>query len=146
MKNPALVLNVNAPIQMIMTQVFQTGIAPEILEYVGLRVSQINNCELCISQSLLKGEGNPAMQERLEHVLGWRKSDKFTAAEKSALELAEAITVLKDRYNSVSDELWSGVETYYNEKEKAALVLFISIMNMFTRMNVATKQVTADWA
>ena len=30
--------------------------------------------------------------------------------------------------------------------EIAALVLFISVMNMFTRINVSTKQLTAEWA
>jgi hypothetical protein len=52
---------------------------------------------------------------------------------------------LKHRYNSVPDSLWLRVENNYNEKETAALVLFISMMNMFTRINVSTRQLTADW-
>lgn len=146
MKNPALVLGVNPAIQMMMSPVYQSGIALEILEYTGLRVGQMNNCALCIDQSFMKGKTNPAVQDRLELVSGWRKSDKFTVKEQVALELTEAITELKDRYNSVPDTLWANIETHYNEKERAALVLFISMMNMFTRINVATRQVTADWA
>lgn len=145
MKNPALVLDVNPAIQAMMAPIFQSGISFELLEYVGLRVGQMNNCELCIGQSFHKAETNPGIKERIEYVLDWKKSNKFSESEQVALELTEAITELKDRYNSVSDLLWSNVEKYFGEKERAALVLFISVMNMFTRINVATRQLTPDW-
>ena len=145
MKNPALVLNVNQAIQTMMTPIFQSGIQPELLDFVGLRVGQMNNCELCIGQSLVKAEDNPAIKDRIEYVLDWKKANVFSESERTAFELTEAITELKDRYNSVPDSLWLKFENYYNEKERAALVLFISVMNMFTRINVATRQLTADW-
>lgn len=146
MKNPALVLDVNPAIQTIMGSIYQSGISLELLEYVGLRVAQINNCELCIGEAIVKAKDNPSTRDRIEYVLQWKNSHWFNASEQTALELAESITVLENKYQSVSDELWLRVERYFGEKERAALILFICIMNMFTRINVATRQLTAEWA
>lgn len=145
MKNPALVIDVNPPIQTMLSTIYQSDISAELLEYVGLRVGQMNNCELCIDQSFVRAKMNPETKNRIEHVLDWKKSDVFNKSERVALEVTEAITKLKDRYNSVPDSLWSKFENYYNERERAALVLFISVMNMFTRINLATRQLTSDW-
>lgn len=145
MKNPAFVLDLNPTIQAIMQPIFQSGISPEVLELVGLRVGQINACELCAGESFTRAKSNPKLLEKLEEVLDWKKSSIFSPAEQSALELTEAITELEHKYNSVSDELWSKIEKHYNEKEKAALIMFISVMNMFTRLNVSTRQMTAEW-
>lgn len=145
MKNPALVLGVNPAIQDMMGSIYQSGISLELLEYVGLRIGQMNNCELCIGDAIVRAKDNPVTRERVEYVLDWRTSNVFNQAEQVGLALAEAVTTLSDRYESVSDTLWLEVEKHFDEKQKAALVLFISIMNMFTRINVATKQTTADW-
>lgn len=146
MKNPALLLNVNPAIQTMMGAIYQSGISLELLEYVGLRVGQMNNCELCIGESIVRSKDNPSTRERIEFVLNWENSQKFSEKEQTALEFTEAVTKLDNKYQSVSDELWSRVESYFDEKEKAALVMFISAMNMFTRINVATRQLTAEWA
>lgn len=146
MKNPAMILDANPAIQTLMGSIYQSGISSELLEYVGLRVGQMNNCELCIGESIVRAKNNTSTRERIEYVLDWEQSEMFNESEQTALELTEAITELKDKYQSVSDELWFRVEKYFNEKERAALILFISSMNMFTRINVATKQMTAEWA
>lgn len=145
MKNPALILGVNPAIQTMIGPIYQSGIPVETLEYVSLRVGQMNNCELCIGGSTTRAKDNPAVSDKIEFVLNWNQSNKFTDAEKTALELTEAITKLDSKYQSVSDELWAKVEKNFTEKERAALVLFISVMNMFTRINVATRQLTPDW-
>lgn len=145
MKNPALVLGVNPAIQTIMGSIYQSGISFELLEYVGLRVGQLNNCELCIGEAIIKAKDNPVTRDRIEHVLSWKDSQLFNESEHTALELTEAITKLENKYESVSDELWLKVEKYFGEKEKAALVFFISVMNLFTRLNVATRQLTPEW-
>ena len=145
MKNPALILSVNPAIQEVMSPIYQSGISLELIEYVGLRVGQLNNCELCVGQSFVRAETNSSIKNRIEHVLDWKKSTVFNEAERTALEVTEKITELEDRYNSVPDSLWSKFENYYNEKERAALVLLISMMNMFTRINVATRQLNPDW-
>lgn len=145
MKNPALVLDVNPAIQTMMGSIYQSGISLELLEYVGLRVGQLNNCELCIGDAIVRAQGNSVTRERIEYVSSWKESQMFNESEQTALELTEAITKLESKYESISDELWFKTKKHFGEKEIAALVLFVSAMNMFTRINVATKQLTADW-
>lgn len=116
-----------------MSTIYQSGISYKLLEYVGLRVGRINSCELCIGKSLVRVKDNPTVRDCIEYVLNWEASRKFNEAEEAALALTEAITKLEKKYESVSDELWSKIEKPFGEQEKAALVLFISVMNMFTR-------------
>jgi AhpD family alkylhydroperoxidase len=146
MKNPVMVLeNANPGIQTMMSAIRDSGLSADVIDFVGLRVWQMNNCELCIGLHMTKALTDPALKERIEFVLDWKRSKVFTGAERAALELAEAITELKDHYNSVQDELWQKIENYFSEKERAALVLAISAVNMFTRVNVATRQETISW-
>lgn len=145
MKNPIMVLEkVNPAIQAMMSAIRESGLSPDIIDFVGLRVGQMNNCELCIGLHMTKALNDPALKDRIQFVLDWRKSAVFTEAERVAMELAEAITELKDRYNSVQDALWKKVENQFGEKERAGLVLAISAVNMFTRVNVATRQETLN--
>ncbi len=146
MKNPALILNANSAIKALMDAIYQSEISFELLEYVGLRVGQMTSCELCIGEAITKANGSPTTRDRMEDVLSWKNSKIFSPSEQVALELTEAITQLNNKYDSVSDELWKKVDSFFNEKEIAALVLFISVMNMFTRINVSTRQLTAAWA
>jgi alkylhydroperoxidase family enzyme len=46
----------------------------------------------------------------------------------------------------VSDALWSELRAHYTQRQLAGLVMHISVMNMFTRINVGTRQLEADWA
>jgi alkylhydroperoxidase family enzyme len=144
MPNPALILGVNPSIQAMMGPIYQSGIDKTVLDLVGLRVGQMNECQLCIGQSFSAAEGDP-MLARLQSVSTWREADCFSPSEQAALALAEAITALRSRYDSVPDGLWADVEAHFDETQRAALVLFIAMMNMFTRINVATRQMTADW-
>lgn len=141
MKNPALLLEANPSIQAMMGTIFASGIDKAILDLVGLRVGQMNECELCVGQSFSQGTDG-----RLGKVLDWRRHDCFSPAEQTALELAEAVTALGSRYDSVDDGLWHTVESQFGESERAGLVMMIAAMNMFTRINVATRQTTPDWA
>jgi alkylhydroperoxidase family enzyme len=145
MKNPALILGINPSIQTMMGSIYQSGLAFELLEYVGLRVGQMTSCELCIGEAITKANNNPTTRDRVEYVLRWRDSNMFSDTEQAALELTEAITKLDSKYQSVPDDLWQTIERLFNEKQIAALVLFISAMNMFTRINVSTRQLTAEW-
>jgi alkylhydroperoxidase family enzyme len=67
------------------------------------------------------------------------------AAERAALALAEAVTRLSDRPDPVPDDIWDEAARHYDERGLAALVLWISVVNVFNRVNVATRQVPGEW-
>lgn len=142
MKSPILVLNVTPVIQSLQAAIYQIGLPFELLGYIGLRVGQLTNCKFAINQAFIRAEGNTVAQEHLNQVLDWKTSKAFSPSERIALELTEAVTRLKDEYDSVTDKLWSSVEDHFNEEQRAALLLFISSMNMFARLNVATRRLS----
>jgi alkylhydroperoxidase family enzyme len=140
MNNPAAVLNAYPAIQDLMKLVFGSGVDPATMNLVALRVAQMNECRLCILDAIGKGD------DRLDRVIDWQVQEVFTPPERAALRLAEETTALGAEYDSVSDGTWAEVEAQFDERQRAGLVLMIGVMNMFTRMNVATRQTSADWA
>ena len=63
----------------------------------------------------------------------------------AALALTEAVTRLSDRTDPVPDQIWEEAARYYDEQALAALVLWIAVVNVFNRVNVATRQVPGEW-
>jgi alkylhydroperoxidase family enzyme len=82
--------------------------------------------------------------KRLFTLVAWRDTPYFTDAERVALALTKAVTRLSDRTDSVSDEIWDEAARHYGEKALAALVLWIATVNVYNRVNVATRQVPGE--
>ena len=123
-----------------------SGVAPETLELTFLRCSQINGCSVCVHghSAALKTAGET--DERIFAVAAWRDSPFFTDAERAALALAEAITRLSDRVDPVPDDVWNDAAQHYDELQLAALVLAIANVNLWNRLNAATRQIAgATW-
>jgi alkylhydroperoxidase family enzyme len=78
--------------------------------------------------------------ERLGTVAGWRETPYFSDPERTALALTEAVTRLSDRPDPVPDDVWAEAAKHYNEQQLAALVLCIANINVWNRLNVATRQ------
>ena len=64
---------------------------------------------------------------------------------RAALSLTEAVTRLNDRADPVPDEVWNEAARHYDERSLAALVLSIAVINVWNRLNVATRQVAGEW-
>ncbi|HUA92051.1 MAG TPA: carboxymuconolactone decarboxylase family protein [Terracidiphilus sp.] len=131
----------------------KSGLPKPLLELVHLRASQINGCSLCVemhARNLTRaGESTERASERaLERafaVAAWRDAPYFTDAERAALALTEAVTRLSEREDPVPDSIWNEAVLYYDEKSLAALLLAISVINVWNRLNVATRQVAGEW-
>ena len=87
----------------------------------------------------LRKEGES--DERLMGVAAWREAPWFTDAERAALALTEAATRLADRPDAVDDEVWAEAKEHYDEEQLAALLLAIGAINVWNRLNAATRQV-----
>jgi len=145
MKHPAMVVPGAMPaLQAVGASVHESGLRPELVELVNLRASQINGCSVCVemhSRDLRKaGESD----ERLFGVAAWREAPYFDDAERVALALTEAVTRLADRPDPVPDELWEDVTRHFDEDERAALVLAIANINVWNRLNAATRQMAGS--
>jgi AhpD family alkylhydroperoxidase len=123
----------------------QAGVPATTHYLIHLRASQINGCSICVDMHSreLKAAGEP--DERINTVAAWRETPYFTAAERAALALTEAVTRLADRPDPVPDQLWDEATRHYDEAQLAALVLSIASINTWNRINAATRQITGEW-
>lgn len=123
-----------------------TGLSESTSQLVQLRASQINGCGACVDihAHWLKRAGES--DERIFAVAAWRDTPYFSDAERAALALAEAVTRVSDRPDPVPDEIWNEAARHYDERARAALLLAIAGINVWNRLNVATRQVTSTSA
>ena len=146
MNHPAMILpGAMQALQALSAAATKAGLPARTTELVHLRASQINGCSVCVdmhSQALRKqGETD----ERLFTVAAWRDTTFFTDAERAALALAEAVTRVSDKADPVPDDLWEETRRHYDERTLAALLLAISTINVWNRLNAATRQVAGAW-
>jgi AhpD family alkylhydroperoxidase len=146
LKHPAMMLpDAMQALQSLGGAVAKAGVPPRLVELISLRASQINGCSVCV-------DGHPRIarklgetDERLFAVSAWRDAPYFTAAERAALALTEAVTRLDDRPDPVPDEVWEEAARHYDETALAGLVLAIAGINVWNRLNVATRQPAGEW-
>ncbi|WP_433330356.1 carboxymuconolactone decarboxylase family protein [Spirillospora sp. CA-294931] len=114
-----------------------------ILELVKLRVSQINGCGYCVDMHAhdLKKAGET--DERLWSVAAWRESPYYTDEERAALNLAEAATRIADNPHGVPDDVWDEAADHFDEKTMGALIMAITAINAWNRINVTNRQPAA---
>jgi AhpD family alkylhydroperoxidase len=122
------------------------GVPARTIALAHLRASQINGCSVCVDMHARDLRKDGETDERLFAVAAWRDAPYFTAAERAALALTEALTRLADRENPVPDEVWNEAAQHYDEPALASLLLAIAAINVWNRLNVATRQVAGEWA
>lgn len=147
MKNPVMVLpEALQSILALNKTIENAGVPVKTLHLVHLRVSQINGCAVCLDLHGRELLGSKETNERMLTVAAWRDAPYFTPAERAALALAEAETRLCDRADAVPDDVWGEAALYYDERQLAALVLSIGVINLFNRVNGTTRQIAGEWA
>jgi AhpD family alkylhydroperoxidase len=115
------------------------------LAMVTLRASQINGCSVCVDIHTRELEHIGESSERIHLVAAWREAPYFSDAERAALALTEAVTRLADREDPVPDHIWSAAAVHYEDRQLAGLVLAIANINVWNRLNAATRQVAGNW-
>jgi AhpD family alkylhydroperoxidase len=132
-------------LQRLAAAVRHTGLPETTLYLVEMRASQINGCAVCLDMHAreMKNAGEP--NERIVSIAAWREAPYFSDAERAALALTEAATRLADRADPVPDEVWDEAARQYDESQLAGLVLAISSINVWNRINVTTRQISGEW-
>jgi AhpD family alkylhydroperoxidase len=125
--------------------VHTTGLPKAVIDMVNLRVSQINGCSVCVEMHARDMKKAGESDERIFGVAAWRDTPYFTDAERAALALAEALTRLSDRPDAVTDEIWEEAADNFSEVALAGLLLSIAQINVWNRLNAATRQVAGAW-
>lgn len=121
------------------------GLRRKTIGLVHLRASQINGCSVCLDMHVREAKQSGETDERLITVAAWRDAPYFTDEERAALALTEAITRLSDQSDPVPDEIWDEAVRHFDEQALASLLLQIASINVWNRLNVATRQVAGEW-
>lgn len=145
MKQPVMIFPQVMQAMQSVGELLKASLPANQLEIVHLRASQINGCSVCVDLHVRLAKMSGETDERLYAVSAWRDAPYFTEAERAALALTEAITRLSDRSDPVPDEIYDEAARHYDERELAALILAIANINVWNRLNVATKQIAGEW-
>jgi AhpD family alkylhydroperoxidase len=113
-----------------------SGLPEATQELVKLRASQINGCGMCTDMHYKDAVAAGEDPQRLNLVAAWREATVFTEAERAALLLAEEGTRIADAAGGVSDEVWANAAKHYDDDQLMALVVVISVINTYNRLNV----------
>lgn len=142
MEHPAMVLpGAMQALQDLGKAVSKGGVPAKLLELINLRASQINACGVCAVQHPRIAKRLGETDDRLHAVAAWRDAPFFTDAERAALALTEAATRMSDRSDPVPDDVWAEAARHYDETQLATLVVAIASINVWNRLNIATRQV-----
>jgi AhpD family alkylhydroperoxidase len=146
MAHPAMIVpGAMTALQALGAAVAAGGVPQRTLGLVEVRASQINGCAVCLLGHVAHATQLGETGERLAVLAGWRDAPFFTAAERAALALTEAMTRLNDRSDPVPDTVWDDAAHHYDEAGLATLVLAIANINVWNRLNVATRQVAGAY-
>lgn len=109
-----------------------------LLHLIKIRASMLNGCAFCLdmhtTDALKEGESS----QRLFGVAAWRESSFYDERERAALALTDAVTVLER--TGVPDEVWDAAVEHFGQEGVANLLLAIGTINLWTRLNVATRR------
>ena len=131
-------------LQAMQKAISRAGLSERLLELMHLRASQINGCGVCAVQHPKIARRLGETDDRIFAAAAWRDAPFFTDAERAALALTEAVTRMADVADPVPDAIWDEAARHFDEQELAALVLSIATVNVWNRLNVATRQVAGQ--
>lgn len=144
MTNPVFVLDGAMDAMQALAKSVSRARMPIDTELVHLRASQINGCSVCVDMHSKALRKSGESEERVFAVAAWREAPFFSDAERAALALTEALTRLADKDDPVPDAIWDAAAEHFDEPQLAGLVLDIAQINVWNRLNVATRQVVGE--
>jgi AhpD family alkylhydroperoxidase len=141
MTHPVMVLPDAMKALLALSKAAQLDSVPSTMhQLINLRVSQINGCSVCVDMHARELKNLGEKDERIWGVGAWRESPFFSDAERAALDLAEHVTRLADQFDAVPDTVWDNAVDHYDEKELSSLLISIAAINVWNRLNAATRQ------
>ena len=111
----------------------RSPLPPLLRSLVQVRVSQLVHCTFCIDLNAAIAAERAASMDKVWAVERWRDDDRFTPAERLALEYAEAMS----RDEGVDDDLAARVRAQFDEKALIELTALIAFQNLSARFNAA---------
>lgn len=113
------------------------GLDPLLIELLKIRTSQINGCAFCLrmhTREALKIGEDP---DRIAVLPAWEETGYFSATDRAALRLTEAITRVSD--GRVSDEDYDTALAALTADQISAVTWLATVMNAFNRVAITSR-------
>ena len=116
------------------------GIPAALRELVRVRASHLNGCACCLGVHTRDALDAGEQPSRLAALAAWRDAPFFTARERAALALTDAITRAAEARPTpgVTDAQWAEASTRLTAGELGALVALITTINAWNAVGVST--------
>jgi AhpD family alkylhydroperoxidase len=122
-------------------RVYASSLPRSLIEIIKIRVSQINKCSFCIDYHTQEALQHGETPRRIFALSAWKESPLFTNSEKTALQMAEEITLIS--VDGVQDETYEKVKAHFNTREIADIIVCICHINFLNRVGISTKTTAA---
>jgi len=106
-----------------------TSALKRLIAYIS---SNAAGCRYCQAHAIRAAERYGASKDQMEHIWEYKTHITFTDAERAALDLALAASVIP---NSVDDEVAKNVRKYWDEGEIVEIMGVISLFGYLNRWN-----------
>lgn len=114
-------------------------VEPELLELIRIRASQINGCAFCLDMHTKDARTQGETEQRIYALSAWRETPFFSARERAALALTEAVTLVHDGH--VPDAVYAEAAEVFDDEQIAALIWAATVINAYNRIAIATRMV-----
>ncbi|HET6739260.1 MAG TPA: carboxymuconolactone decarboxylase family protein, partial [Kribbella sp.] len=109
-----------------------------LLHLIKVRASMLNGCTYCLNMHTTDALKEGETSQRLFGLAAWHDSSFYDERERAALALTDAVTILER--DGVPDDVWDAALDQFGEEGAANVLLAIGIINLWTRLNVATRR------
>ena len=113
------------------------GLEPPLKELVRIRASQLNGCVYCIDMHSTDARKGGENEQRIYALPAWREAPYYTARERAAFALTDAVTLLSETY--VPRGVYDEAAAQFTEPELAQLISLILTINAWNRIAVTTR-------
>ncbi|MDH6578751.1 carboxymuconolactone decarboxylase family protein [Kitasatospora sp. MAP5-34] len=113
------------------------SVDPALAELVRTHASNLNGCAFCLDMHTTDARKNGEQEHRLYALPAWRETPYYTARERAALALTEAITLITRGH--VPDEVYDEAAEHFDQQELAQLIAVIISINSWNRIAITTR-------
>lgn len=115
----------------------KSSLGERLVELVLLRLSQINNCGMCVDMHWRHLMGHDMDPRHLNAVAVWREAPFFTERERAALRWAEIVN--GQPHTDASDEEFARVREHFSETEVVELGYAVAVIKGWNMFNLSLR-------
>lgn len=112
----------------------EVDLDPKLIELIKIRASQINGCAYCLNMHTVDALKIGETNQRIFLLNAWWETELFSPKEKAVLRLTDQLT---DLTGGLEEEVTADVLDYFSEEDLLKIVLLISQINTWNRLNIA---------